>query len=188
MKNRILPFLILLIAGIIGFAVQAQQKKGAEKINLSGEWKAKESISMGGNIVCSYDQGDRMLSKTMTLTERANALMIEVPNPAAVAPLNTSREILTFDGRETEINHEHNRGRKFTAHLSADKKTITVKSIVHLTTATPGRMNEQQPMLVYVTEVWKLSNDGKTISIQTTAKSSLLGEERNWETVFNRVG
>lgn len=187
MKNRNLSFLILLITGIIGFAVQAQQPNGTQKPNFSGEWKSEESISMGGNIVCSYDEGDRMLSKTMKIIEQADFLTIEVPNAAVEAPLNTSREKLPFDGKEIQINHEHQRGKKYTVKLSADRKTMTVNTIVHLTTANPDRNLLQEKMLVYVTEVWKLSNDGKTITIQSTAKSSLLGKDRIWETVFKKV-
>jgi hypothetical protein len=40
---------------------------------------------------------------------------------------------------------------------------------------------------VYITEVWKLSNDGKTISIQANAKTTLFGDERSWKTVFDKV-
>jgi hypothetical protein len=42
-------------------------------------------------------------------------------------------------------------------------------------------------MLVYVTEVWKLSNDGKSISVQANAKSNLFGGERSWKTVFDKA-
>lgn len=42
--------LIILLTGIMYFPLQAQQKKGTPLANFSGEWKSKESISMGGNI------------------------------------------------------------------------------------------------------------------------------------------
>ena len=60
-KRNVLYSLIIILAGVIYFQVQAQQKNGIHRANFSGEWKSKESISMGGNIVCSYDEGDRML-------------------------------------------------------------------------------------------------------------------------------
>jgi len=80
MKNKrtVLPFLIILLIGVTYFAVQAQQKKDTHRANFSGEWKAKESISMGGNIVCSYDEGDRILAKTMKIAEQADFVTIEV--------------------------------------------------------------------------------------------------------------
>ena len=71
--------------------------------NFSGEWKSKESISMGGNIVCTYGEGDRMLSKTMKIAEQADFLTIEVPNLSHGTTPATSREKLAFDGRASEI-------------------------------------------------------------------------------------
>ena len=79
----------MLLAGVIYFAVQSQQKNGTHRANFSGEWKSKESISMGGNIVCTYDEDDRMLSKTMKIAEQADFLTIEIPNPSPGAALAT---------------------------------------------------------------------------------------------------
>jgi hypothetical protein len=63
-KRNVLSCLIILLTGVIYFGVQAQTKKGTHRANFSGEWKSKESISMGGNIVCVYEAGDRMRAKT----------------------------------------------------------------------------------------------------------------------------
>jgi hypothetical protein len=142
---------------------------------------------MGGNIVCSYNEGDRMLSKTMKIAEQADFLTIEIPNPSPGAALATTQEKLAFDDKESQINYGQERGKKFTVKLSADRQTMTVNSIVHLMVATPYHVDVQEQMLVYVTEVWKLSNDGKSISVQTNAKSNLFGGERSWKTVFNKA-
>ncbi len=151
----------------------------ANRTNFSGEWKSKESISMGGNIVCVYEEGDRMLSKTMKIAQQADFLTIEIPNPSPGAALATSQEKLVFDGKESQINHGRERGKKFTVKLSADGQTMTVNSIVHLMVATPFNIKVQKQAFFYVTEVWKLSNDGKSISIQANAKSTLWGDERS---------
>ena len=190
MKNKRigLSCLIILLTGVIYFAVQAQQKNDTHRANFSGEWKSKESISMGGNIVCSYDEGDRMLSKTMKIAEQADFITIETPNPSPGAALAKNQEILAFDGKESQINHGRERGKKFTVKLSADGQTMTVNSIVHLMVATPYNVNVLKQMVVYVTEVWKLSNDGKSISVQANAKSTLWGGERSWKTVFDKAG
>lgn len=189
MKNKIyvLSCLVVLLAGVIYFAVQALQINGTHHANFSGEWKSKESISMGGNIVCCYNSGDRMLAKTMKIAEQANFLTIEVSSSfPGTAPV-TSQEKMVFDGKESEINNGRERGKKFTVKLSDDGQTMTVNSIVHLMVATPYHADVQQQMLVYVTEVWKLSNDGKSISVEANAKSNLLGGERSWKTVFDKV-
>jgi len=179
MKNKrtVLSCLVILLTGVIYFTLQAQQKNGAPRANFSGEWKSKESISMGGNAVCLYDEGDRMRSKTMKIAEQADFLTIEVPNPSPGAALATSQEKLAFDGKESEINHGRERGKKFTVKLSADGQTMTVNSIVHL-------MIAQKQEFFNVTEVWKLSNDGMSISVQAKARSTLSGGERSWKTVF----
>ncbi len=189
MKNKIivLSCLVILLIGVIYFAVQAHQKNGTHRANFSGEWKSKESISMGGNIVCTYVEGDRMLSKTTKIAEQADFLTIETPNLSPGATLAASQEKLAFDGKESQISYGQQRGKKFTAKLSADRQTMTVNSIVHLVVATPYHVNVQEQLIVYVTEVWKLSNDGGSISVQANAKSNLFGPERSWKTVFDRV-
>ena len=189
MKNKrsVLSCLIILLTGVIYFAVQAQQKNGTHRANFSGEWKSKESISMGGNIVYTYVEGDRMLAKTMKIAEQADFLTIEIPNPSPGAAQATRQEKLTFDGKESQINHGPERGKKFTVKLSADGQTMTVKSIVHLMVPTPYHVDVQEQLFVYVTEVWKLINDGKSISVQTNAKSNLFRSERSWKTVFDKA-
>ena len=179
-KRNLLPFLIILLTGVIYFAVQAQQKNDTHRADFSGEWKSKESISMGGNIVCLYNSGDRMLAKTMKIAEQANFLTIEVSSSFPGAAPVTSQEKLTFDGKTSEIDHDPGRGKKFTVKLSADGQTMTINSIVHL-------MIAQKQEFVNVTEVWKLSNDGKSISVQANAKSNLFGGERSWTTVFDKA-
>jgi len=54
MKNKRIVFysLPIIVVVAIYFLVQGQQKNGTNPANFSGEWRSKESISMGGNIVC----------------------------------------------------------------------------------------------------------------------------------------
>ncbi len=186
-KRNILSGLIIMLAGVICFTVPGLQKNTPHRASFSGEWKSKESISMGGNIVCVYDEGDRMLSKTMKIAEQTDFLTIEVPNPSSGAAVTTSQEKLAFGGKESQINRGRGRGKKFTVKLSADGQTMTVNSVVHLMTATPYHVNVQMQAFFYVTEVWKLSKDGKSISVQANAKSTLGGDERSWKTVFDKT-
>jgi hypothetical protein len=189
MKNKriVLSCLVILLIGVIYFAIRAQQKNGTDRANFSGEWKSNESISMGGNIVCSYAEGDRMLSKTMKIAQQADFLTIETPNPSPGVTLATSQEKLAFNGKESQINYSRERRKKFTVKLSPDGQTMTINSIVNLVVATPYHVDVKEQAFVYVTEVWKLSNDGETISVQANAKSNLYGGERSWTTVFDRV-
>lgn len=189
MKNKrtVLFCLVILLTGVSYFAIQAQQKNGTHRANFSGEWKSNEPISMGGNIVCCYNSGDRMLAKTMKIAEQANFLTIEVSSSfPGTAPV-TSQEKLAFDGKESQINHGRGRGKKFTVKLSADGQTMTVNSIVHLMVPTPYHVDVQEQLIVNVIEVWKLSDDGKSISVQANAKSNSFDGERSWTTVFDKV-
>ena len=185
-KKFILSCLIILLTGVMYFPIQAQQKKAAQHANFSGEWKSKETISMGGNIVCSYDEGDRMLSKTMKISQQPNFLTIEIPTMTPGAAL-TTHEQLTFDGKENQINHGKERGKKSTVKFSADGHTMTINSIVHLTVATPYNVAVQKKAFVYVKEVWNLSNDGKSIIVQTNANSNIFDDVRSWTTVFDKA-
>jgi len=129
-----------------------------------------------------------MLAKTMKIAEEVNFLAIEVSSSfPGTAPV-TSQEKMAFDGKASEIDNGPGRGKKFTVKLSADGQTMTVNSIVHLMVATPYYVNVQEQTFVYITEVWKLSNDGRSISVQANAKSSLFSAGRSWKTVFDKVG
>lgn len=187
-KRNVLSCLIFLLTGVIYFAVQACQKNGTHRADFSGEWKAKESISMGGNIVCTYVEGDRMLAKTMKIEEQPGFLTIEASSSFNDTAPVTSQEKLVFNGTESDIDHGRGFGKKYNVNLSDDRKTMTVNSVVHLMTAKPYHVDVQEQMLVYVTEVWKLSDDGKFITVQAKAKSNLFSkDERSWNTVFNKV-
>ncbi|HTI61049.1 hypothetical protein [Mucilaginibacter sp.] len=181
-KRNVLYGLAVIMVGLIYFLVQVQQKNGTHRTSFSGEWRAKESIAMGGNVVCCYNSGDRMLAKTMKIAEQVNFLTVEVSSSFPGAAPVTSQEKMAFDGKAGKIDYGPGRGKTFTVKLSADGQTMTVSSTVRLT------MAGQKQAFVYVTEVWKLSNDGRSISVQTSAKSSLIGSERSWKTVFDRVG
>lgn len=184
MKNNsnVLFGLVIMLAGVIYLPVRARQQKGVQRADFSGEWKAKESISMGGNIVCTYIEGDRMLYKTMKITQQASFLSIAVSDPSPRYGPATSREKIVFNNKASDIDRGHSFGKKYTVNWSADGQTMTVNSIVRLVAA-------QKPTFIYVTEVWKLIKNGNAIAVQTHARSGLLGRnrERNWTTVFDKA-
>jgi hypothetical protein len=184
-KRYILASLITLLTGVIYVPVQAQKKNVAQRATFSGHWKAKEAISMGGNIFCSYDASDRMASKSMKIVEQVNFLTIENADSGAASA--KSREKLTFDGKTRQINHSPGNRKTFSVNLSNDGQTMTIKSIVYFMTGTPYKVNVQQQAYTNVTEVWNLSKDGKSIAVLAKAKSNIWEEERTWKTVFDKI-
>jgi hypothetical protein len=187
MKNKkpVLAFLVILLTGVIYISVQAQKKYGTHRASFSGQWKAKEAISMGGNIFCSYDAADRMASKSMKIAEQADFLTIE--NPDSDKASAKSVEKLIFDGKTRQISLSQENRKTFSVNLSNDGQTMTINSIVYFITSTPYKVNVKQQAYTNVTEVWNLSKDGKSIAVLAKAKSNIWDEERSWKTVFDRI-
>jgi hypothetical protein len=178
MKNKryILPFLIIILLEIIYSPLHAQQKNDTHRANFSGEWKSKEPITMGGNIVCAYIVGDRMNAKSMKITQQADFLNIATPNSTNGKKFSGNQEQLAFDGKETEMKQGDGIGKKFTVKWSDDGQNITINTVVHM-----------KEVIHYVQEVWNLSKDTKTITVQANAKSNVWGETRSWKTVFDKT-
>jgi hypothetical protein len=61
---------------------------------------------------------------------------------------------------------------------------MTIKSIVYFMVGTTYKVNVQQQAFTNVTEIWKLSKDGKSITVLAKAKSNIWDGERSWKTLF----
>ena len=178
MKNKrcVLPCLIFLLTGVLYFTVPAQQKNNTHRVNFSGEWKSKEPITMGGNIVCAYTVGDRMNAKTMKIAQQADFLTLATPNSSPDTKLSRNQEQLAFDGKEIEMNQGEGIGKKYTVKWSDDGQNITINTVVNM-----------KEVIHYVQEIWNLSNNGKSIIVQANAKSNVWGETRSWKTIFYKT-
>jgi hypothetical protein len=186
-KRYILSCIIILLTVVFYFTGEAQQRNITHRTKFSGEWQSKEPISIGGNIFCSYVEGDRMNSKTMKIVEEPNFLTIENFSSSTDKTYTVRREKLFFDGKESQINNGEGNEKKFTVKLSDDGITMTIKSTVYFLSGTPYQINIKSEAFTNVTEVWNLSNDGKSITIQSVAKSNIWGGERSWKTVFDKT-
>jgi hypothetical protein len=184
-KRYNLASLIILLTGVMYISVQAQKKNAPLRANFSGQWQSKEAISIGGNIFCSYDAGDRMASKSMKIVERGDFITIE--NPASNNASVKSLEKMVFDGKTRQISHGQGNRKTFSVKLSNGGQTMTIRSIAYFITSTPYKVNVKQQAYTDVTEVWNLSKDGKSIAVLAKAKSNIWDEERSWKTVFDRI-
>lgn len=140
--------------------------------NFSGEWKlnvSKSEINLFP--LCIFGGGDRMRSKTMKIAGHAGFLTVDVASEAHDGALVTRQEILTFDGKESVATFVGSPREKSTARWSADGQTLTVNSVRSFNT------NGEKADFT-VTEVWRLTNDGKSISVQVNSRSISGGENK----------
>ncbi|NVM66643.1 hypothetical protein FHW88_004961 [Mucilaginibacter sp. SG538B] len=180
-KSNVWYSLAMVLAVMMYVPVRAGQKNGAQRADFSGEWRAKTSIAMGGNIVCCFDPGDRLLAQTMKIAAAEGGLTVAVSSGFPGTAPAAGMEKMSFDSKASEIAHGRGRGKKFTVKWSADGRTLTVNSTVRM-------IIDQKPTEVYVTEVWNLSPNGKSITVQANARSGLYSKARAWKTVFEKVG
>jgi len=163
-KRNILSCLIILLSGVTCLPVQAQQKKDAHHANFSGEWKLNKSKSeLAGKFpVCIFGEGDRVFSKTMKITGYKGFLTVHVTSSSPEWPPVKTLEKLIFDGKKREATVFGHPRDESTARWSDDGQTMIVNSFKSF--YTKGKEPD-----VKVSEVWKLINDGKSMSVQVNA-------------------
>ena len=105
-----------------------------------------------------------MRSKTMKIVGHADFLTVDVASSSIDGDLVTRQEKLIFDGKESVATFVGTPREKSTARWSDDGQTMTVNSVRSLDTNSEKADFE-------VTEVWKLINDGQSISVQVNSIS-----------------
>lgn len=167
-------WILLLIVGCFTLSGMAPAH-----VNFSGEWKLNESKSkMGGKFPLCIFGGDRMRSKTMKIATHADFLTVDVASSSPDGALVTRREKLVFDGKQNKITYVGMRREKSSASWLADGQTMKVHSVRSLD------VNGKTPDFT-ITEVWKLINGGKSISIQVN-EQSISGEEHTMTLVYDK--
>ncbi|MGC4035511.1 MAG: hypothetical protein QM764_06080 [Chitinophagaceae bacterium] len=147
-------------------------------VNFSGTWKLNESKSTRGHSLCTWGLGDHMRADAMKIVAQAKFLTIYItggPSPNGTRP--ATQERLVFDGKEREDTISY-RIKKSSVKWSPDGQTMTVNSVVW------GYGSSGQTEFK-VTEVWRLVNNGKSISLHADIKSSY-GED-TMNLIFNKA-
>ena len=141
-----------------------------DRANFSGEWKLNESKSEPDRKfpICIFGEGDRTLSKIIKVAEYGDFLTVTVSKPIPYGGVVTSQETVTFDGKESEATIIGRTREKSSARWSDDGQTMTINSVKSFKTIS-------EDADIKVTEVWKLINDGNSISVQVNS-SSISGE------------
>ena len=126
--------------------------------NYSGEWNFNEGKS-------KLAEGRfRAAAQTIKVTQDDAAVSIErtsnTPNGDAI----TTTEKLTFDGKTTESTVFGNSKKTSTAAWSSGGDEMTIQSTIVFE-------RDGNSFEIKISEVWKLQNDGKTLSIDYTSTS-----------------
>ena len=151
MKTIQLSVLALLCAFLLAPTTQA-----AAAANFSGEWTYNESKSNVGE-----DRGGRAATK-IVVTQDASSIAIERTSSGRDGQTRTNKEELTLDGKVVKT--ESQRGTSSsTAVISGN--SLTIKSDVVMS-------RQGQSMEMKTTETWELSEDGKTLTIESSSTSS----------------
>jgi hypothetical protein len=137
----------------------------AQKTNFSGEWNLNATQN---------DQGEgrgRMAASKIKITQDASSIILEKTSTRPTGEEATSKETITLDGKECENTLFGDRKRKSTASWSADGKSLTINSTMVFE-------RDGNQMEIKSIDVYKLSDDGKTLSLDMTSSSSF-GDRQN---------
>lgn len=153
-NNRILQLLFVTLFSSL-LMIPALSLAG-EKTDFTGQWTLNESKSDLG-------EGRFFAAIKMSITQDGNTVIIERTRTGRDGEERTNSETLTMDGKEC-INEGENRKTTSTVTWSDDGTTMTIKSV--------REFNRQgETMEMNSTEVWTMSEDGKTLKLQSDTSS-----------------
>ncbi len=145
---------------------------GDEKSNFSGEWALNNEKS---------DLGEgrfRRAAAKLTIQQEGNNLSIERLSRRQSGEEFVTTEKLTLDGKECENTTFGDRVRKSIANWSEDGKVLTI-------TSTMVFEREGEQMGIKTIEIWKLTEEGNSLSINYTSSSPR--GERKQMLVYDKV-
>jgi hypothetical protein len=148
--------LAFIFAGLFVFTLSSSFAQG-KKTDFTGTWSLNEGKSQLGE-----GPGRRAASK-MVITQDAVSMSNEKTSTRQSGEIVTLKEKYNFDGTETD-NSANNRKKKSTASWSANMQEFTVMS-------TTVFERDGNTMEMKSTEIYKLSSDGKVLTIEVTGTS-----------------
>jgi len=129
--------------------------------NFSGSWALNESKSTLGD-------GPRMSVSSMTVNQQEGLISIDLVRPSFDGGDVSSSEKYTLDGKESINQGMMESSVKTITTWSDDKKELTFAKTILFD------MNGET-MEFKITEVWSISDDGKTLTVKS-AMSSQMGD------------
>lgn len=127
--------------------------------NFSGAWALNESKSTLGD-------GPGMSTTSMTVNQQADVISIDLVRPSFDGGTMNSSEKYTLDGKESVNKGIMESSVKTITTWSEDKKALTFAKTILFD------MNGDT-MELKITEVWSISDDGKTLTIKSSMKSDM---------------
>jgi hypothetical protein len=131
---------------------------GQNVADFSGTWAYNESKSNLG------EGGFRMISQTLVIAQTDKTFTLDRTFTGQDGEERKMSETYTLDGKES-VNEIFNTTKKSTAIWSPEKKSLTVTSVMVF------EMNDEK-MEINTIEEYKLTGDGKNITIDSQSKSS----------------
>jgi hypothetical protein len=157
MKNKKMVYLksvLFVVLSLIFNTVSSAQSAA----NFSGSWAFNESKSNLG------EGGNRMVSQKLTITQNEKSFTLDRSFTGQDGEERKLSETYTLDGKES-VNPVFNTSKKSTAIWAADKKSLTVSSLMVF------EMNGEK-IEIKTVEVYKLADADKILSIDSQATSS----------------
>lgn len=127
--------------------------------DFSGKWKLNEGKSELGQFA-------NFATKVIEVQQNAEAISISKTAPSFDGNDVTTKEQLTFDGKEVESTFIANSKKKSVAKWSEDGKTLKITYSFKL--ELNGESNEIKGV-----EVWTLSDDGKTLTVKNNSSTPM---------------
>lgn len=155
MKQLSLKPLLLVFSSL--FFLSAFMLKPAAT-DFSGKWKLNEAKSELGQFA-------NFATRLIETVQNAESISISRTAPSFDGNDQTTKEQLTFDGKEAESPFIADSKKKSIAAWSPDGKML--KITFSFTLSFDGQSNE-----VKGTEAWTLSDDGKTLTVKGKSSSS----------------
>lgn len=157
MKNTRMIYLKSVLFVVLSLLLSAATY--AQTTNFSGSWSYNESKSKLG------EAGFRMISQKLTITQIENSFTVEKSFTGQDGTERKSTETYSLDGKES-VNPVFNTSKKSIATWSADKKSLTVASVMVL------EMNGDK-MEIKTTEIYSLNDADKSLSLNSQSTSSM---------------
>jgi len=135
--------------------------------DFSGKWEYDKTKSTPGTMEANYEgKLVRQISQNPAVFSYAD-IYIRPGSPE----WKTSDEIFNLDGKE-QILKDDSGTRKKSAKWSPDKKALT---LTYIEIYTEGGVSKE----LLIEEIYNLSGDGKTLTVETFSKNQVTGETRS---------